>query len=262
MNTVHVASAQCDHHEALVQSIQAVAVEWNVLDVKGHAIARQGGELLEKYEDIYLRRKYMAMVESGVFRVSKSTCQKWMRVWKHREQIKSKCAELGLDYETIGLTQALDLIRTPRNQGNDESRGEAGERGRTEVEEAEAEQEQVDGEEVQIADSTLPFPRPDPDKQAAEPKAKPELRAAPEGEDTLSRLADDALEKFRPMMPLQEIKDRIAKRQAELFLVVTVQAVATDTDRSILGQGTAEQPIQAAWLDAAKESQEEKDKYF
>ena len=156
MSIVHVANNPIDKHEVLIKSIQAVAAEWNLLDAKGHATARKGGEMLEKYEDIYGHRKYTEMVENEQFGVSKSTCQKWKCAWEKRDDIKKKCDELGLGYETIGLTKALKLIGKPRpkpdDDGDEDEQQETdpgdGDKKEQEAEQVEAEREQVDTEKV------------------------------------------------------------------------------------------------------------------
>jgi len=261
MSIVHVASNHFDKHEALLKSIQAIAAEWTLLDAKGHATARKGGELLERYEHIYLHRKYTEMVENGVFGVSKSTCQKWRRVWHCKPQIQKRCSELGLDYETIGLTQALDLIRTPRNEGEDEDspeeEGDLQDDGDTDEADAGDESQPNPTGADAIPPTVAPVAALPPPPETTSPLMQLPLLSSPlalgaaavqpkesEAQQETAELTVTIVSEFRSRVPLREIKERLANKEATLRLALSVQAVSADGSEEILGEGEADEIIE------------------
>jgi hypothetical protein len=170
---------------------------------------------------------------------------------------ESKVEGIGLQGRTDSVSSKDGSKHTDGD--SDEVAGQDQAHNEYEADQAEGEQ-QLDSEEVQTSENK-------PSAVTAKLDDMPEREAS--GDDTISKLADDALDNFRPILPLQEIRERVAKGEAAIFLVVTVQAVATDADKSILGQGTAETTIKGTWLDAASEADrqvkkeaDDKDKYF
>lgn len=81
-----------------------------------------------------------------------------------------------------------------------------------------------------------------------------------QGEDQDSTLTTELtvtiLSEFRPRVPLRELMEKLANRQATLRLGLSLKAVSADESETILGEGEADEIIQYRWSEAVSQDQD------
>ena len=95
-------------------------------------------------------------------------------------------------------------------------------------------------EETSVPSDTAPAPSDDGSRSDDEQGAD-----LPPDDQDMAELTVTILSKFRPRVPLREIKEKLANKQATMKVMLSVTAVSADD--AIMGEGAADQIIECQW---------------